>query len=53
MVKFKNVQRYGGANIMNKAERNGKIDFYKFIMSLIVIIYHFGNAVDYDGVWFR
>ncbi len=38
---------------MNKAERNGKIDFYKFIMSLIVIIYHFGNAVDYDGEWFR
>lgn len=38
---------------MNKAERNGKIDFYKFIMSLVVITYHFGNAVNYDGEWFR
>lgn len=38
--------------MMTKKKRNGKIDFLKFIMSLIVITYHFGNAVNYENEWF-
>ena len=38
---------------MKKKERNGKIDFLKFIMSFAVITYHFGNAVKYENEWFQ
>lgn len=31
-----------------KKARNGKVDLMKFLFSLVVIIYHFGNAVDYE-----
>lgn len=33
---------------MKAKARNGKVDFYKFIFSIVVILYHFGNAVKYD-----
>lgn len=33
--------------------RNGKVDLLKFIFSLVVIIYHFGNAVKYDNELFN
>ena len=32
---------------MNKPARNGKVDLLKFLFSIIVIIYHFDNAVKY------
>lgn len=36
----------------DKKARNGKIDLFKFIMSLIVITYHFKNVVNYENEWF-
>ena len=38
---------------MSKTARNGKVDLFKFIFSLVVIIYHFGNAVKFDNELFN
>lgn len=38
---------------MSQTARNGKIDLFKFIFSLVVIIYHFGNAVKYPTELFN
>lgn len=36
-----------------KKARNGKVDFLKFIFSIVVIIYHFGNSVKYPSELFN
>ncbi len=38
---------------MSKTARNGKVDLFKFIFSIVVIIYHFGNAVKFDNELFN
>ena len=38
---------------MSNTARNGKVDLFKFIFSLVVIIYHFGNAVKFDNELFN
>lgn len=35
-----------------KKSRNGTIDLFKFLMSLIVITFHFKNVVNYENEWF-
>ncbi len=34
--------------VLEVKSRNGKIDFYKFIFSIVIILYHFGCAIEYD-----
>lgn len=36
-----------------KKVRNGKVDLLKFIFSIVVILYHFGNSVKYDRELFN
>lgn len=38
---------------MEKKKRNGKVDFLKFIFSIIIITYHFNNSVEYPNELFH
>lgn len=53
-ISVKAAQKTGGKNPKQyRQTRNGKVDFYKFIFSLVVMYYHFSFAGDYPEEIFK